>query len=138
MKPVSRTLLLAFAALGIGASTAASYVHYKLLTDPSSASFCDVSAHVNCTHAYSSQYGSFMGVPVAPLGLLYFVFVLGICVVNGIFTPFNPNVSCQHHTGAKGHMMPVQTVSNEAEFDPVELASNVPVMRGPASHRHGH
>ncbi len=57
---------------------------------------------------------------------------------NGIFTPFNPNVSCQHHTGAKGHMMPVQTVSNEAEFDPVELASNVPVMRGPASHRHGH
>jgi uncharacterized membrane protein/protein-disulfide isomerase len=75
MKPVSRTLLLAFSALGIGASTAASYVHYKLLTDPAYASFCDVSAHVNCTQAYSSQYGSFMGVPVAPLGLLYFAFV---------------------------------------------------------------
>jgi len=22
---------------------------------------------------------------------------------NGVFTPFNPNVSCKHHTGAKGH-----------------------------------
>lgn len=22
---------------------------------------------------------------------------------NGVFTPFNPSVTCAHHTGAKGH-----------------------------------
>jgi hypothetical protein len=57
---------------------------------------------------------------------------------NGVFTPFNPDVSCQYHTGAKTHVMPAQTASTEAEFDPFELASAVPVMRGAASHGHGH
>jgi uncharacterized membrane protein len=75
MKPVSRKLLLAFSALGMGASAASTYVHYQLLTDPTYASFCDVNAHVSCTQAYTSQYGSFLGIPVAPVGLLYFVFV---------------------------------------------------------------
>lgn len=83
MKPLSRTLLLAFAVLGLGASAAATYVHYQLLTNPSYASFCDVSATVNCTQAYSSQYGSFMGVSVAPLGLLYFAFVLALAGFGG-------------------------------------------------------
>lgn len=57
---------------------------------------------------------------------------------NGVFTPFNPAVSCQYHTGAKKHVMPTQTASSETAFDPFELASAVPVMRGPASHGHGH
>lgn len=83
MKPLSRPLLLAFSALGLGASAAASYVHYRLLTDPSYTSVCDVSATVNCTEAYSSQYGSFMGVPVAPLGVLYFAFVLLVSWLGG-------------------------------------------------------
>ena len=78
MKPISRKLLLAFSALGIGASAASTYVHYKLLTDVGYSSFCDVNANISCTQAYLSQYGSFLGVPVAPLGLLYFVFVLAM------------------------------------------------------------
>ena len=68
-------LLLAFSALGIGASAFSTYVHYQLLTNPAYVSFCDVNAHVSCTQAYTSQYGSFLGIPVAPIGLLYFVFV---------------------------------------------------------------
>jgi uncharacterized membrane protein len=83
MKPTSRKLLLAFSALGIGASAASTYVHYKLLTDVGYSSFCDVNANVSCTQAYLSQYGSFLGVPVAPLGLLYFVFVLVMAGIAG-------------------------------------------------------
>ena len=64
--------MLAFALLGLGASTISSYVHYKLLTDPSYVSFCDVNAQVSCTQAYVSQYGSFMGVPVALGGVIFF------------------------------------------------------------------
>ena len=75
MKSASRKLLLASSALGIGASAASTYVHYRLLTDPAYASVCDVSTRINCTEAYTSQYGSLLGIPVAPLGLLYFVFV---------------------------------------------------------------
>src|SRR4026207_2381682 len=76
MTKLSRTLLMAFAALGLGASSTSSYVHYQLLTAASYSSFCDVSATVNCTQAYLSQYGSFWGVPVALFGVLFFALVL--------------------------------------------------------------
>jgi protein-disulfide isomerase/uncharacterized membrane protein len=72
MSSKSRTLLLAFALLGLGASTISSYVHYQLLTDASYSSFCDVNARVSCTQAYLSPYGSFMGVPVALGGVIFF------------------------------------------------------------------
>lgn len=74
---------MAFSALGVAASASSTFVHYRLLTDPAYASFCDISASVNCTQAYLSQYGSFLGVPVAPVGLLYFAFVLLMAGVGG-------------------------------------------------------
>jgi uncharacterized membrane protein/protein-disulfide isomerase len=79
----SRTLLLAFALLGLVAASVSSYVHYNLLTKSSYSSFCDVSATVSCTEAYSSQYGSFMGVPVAIGGVVFFAMVLSLAGVAG-------------------------------------------------------
>ena len=76
MTRLSRTLLMAFAALGLGAASASSYVHYRLLTDPAYSSFCDINATMNCTQAYLSQYGSFWGVPVALFGVFFFTLVL--------------------------------------------------------------
>ncbi len=69
-------LLLAFGVLGLGASSMSSYVHYRLLTDPSYTSFCDVSSTLNCTQAYLSRFGTVWGVPVALAGVLYFVLIL--------------------------------------------------------------
>jgi uncharacterized membrane protein/protein-disulfide isomerase len=66
----------AFALLGLGFSAAASWVHYRILNDPTYASFCDVNATLNCTEAYTSRFGAFAGVPVALLGLLFFAAVL--------------------------------------------------------------
>ena len=83
MGKTSRTLLLAFAALGLGAASTSSYVHYKLLTEQNYSSFCDVSATVNCTQAYLSPYGSFWGVPVALFGVLFFALVLLLVAVGG-------------------------------------------------------
>jgi protein-disulfide isomerase/uncharacterized membrane protein len=83
MSKTSRTLLLAFAALGLGASSTSSYVHYKLLTEQNYASFCDVNATVNCTQAYLSAYGSFWGVPVALFGVLFFALVLLLVAIGG-------------------------------------------------------
>ena len=75
-------LLLAFGILGLAASTMSSYVHYRLLTDPSYTSFCDVSSTMNCTQAYLSRYGTFWGVPVALAGVLYFVLILLLTLVD--------------------------------------------------------
>jgi uncharacterized membrane protein/protein-disulfide isomerase len=74
-------LLLAFGVLGLAASNMSSYVHYRLLTDPSYTSFCDVSSTLNCTQAYLSRYGTFWGVPVALAGVLYFVLILLLAAV---------------------------------------------------------
>lgn len=83
MSSLSRRLLLAFAALGLAASAASAYVHYRLLTDPGYSSFCDVSSTVSCTQAYLSAYGSFWGVPVAVGGVLFFVLVLLLAGAGG-------------------------------------------------------
>lgn len=73
----SATPLMWLAALvGLGASAEAARVHYKLLTDPSYAPSCDVSAAVNCTNAYASAYGTLFGVPTAVYGVWFFAAVL--------------------------------------------------------------
>jgi uncharacterized membrane protein len=51
MTSLSRKLLLAFAALGLGASSMSTYVHYRLLTDPSYTSVCDVNPALSCSQA---------------------------------------------------------------------------------------
>ncbi len=71
----------AFALLGLVASSASAWVHYRILNDPTYASFCDVNATFSCTEAYSSRFGSFGGVPVALFGVLFFAFVLGLTVL---------------------------------------------------------
>jgi uncharacterized membrane protein/protein-disulfide isomerase len=81
MSKTSRTLLLAFSALGLGAASTSSYVHYKLLTEQNYSSFCDMNAAVSCTQAYLSPYGSFLGVPVALFGVLFFALVLLLVAV---------------------------------------------------------
>jgi uncharacterized membrane protein/protein-disulfide isomerase len=77
----TRNLLLGFAALGLIVSGASTYVHHRLLTDPSYLSACDISSTVSCSQAYLSRYGSFWGVPVAIGGVLYFVLVFLITAV---------------------------------------------------------
>ena len=80
MTAKTRYLLLAFALLGLGASAASTYVHHQLVTDPTYASFCDVSTTVSCTQAYLSRYGSLFGIPVALLGVLFFAAVVTLVV----------------------------------------------------------
>ena len=65
MSVTARRLLIAFALLGLLASSAATYVHYNLLKNPDYSSFCDINATVTCKAAYLSRYGSVAGVPVA-------------------------------------------------------------------------
>jgi uncharacterized membrane protein/protein-disulfide isomerase len=76
----TRRWLLGLTLLGLVASAAATWVHYRLLLHPGYVSVCDVSATVSCTEAYLSPYGSLVGVPVALLGLLWFVLVLALLV----------------------------------------------------------
>jgi uncharacterized membrane protein/protein-disulfide isomerase len=76
MTSLSRKMLLVFAALGLGASSMSSYIHYKLLTDSSYTSVCDVNPALSCSEAYLSPYGSLWGVPVALAGVIFFMVVL--------------------------------------------------------------
>ena len=64
---------LACALVGLAASVAAAYTHYHMLADPTYRSFCDVSATVSCTQVYQSRFGTFLGIPVAIFGALFFV-----------------------------------------------------------------
>jgi uncharacterized membrane protein/protein-disulfide isomerase len=83
MSSLRQKLLLAFSIIGLGASSMSAYVHYRLLTDPSYTSFCDVNTSVNCTQAYLSRFGSLWSVPVALWGVLFFVVVLLLAIAGG-------------------------------------------------------
>jgi uncharacterized membrane protein/protein-disulfide isomerase len=71
-----RTPLICLTLIGLGAMVGAAYVSYQLATNPAYVSPCDVNATVNCTDAYLSPYGSILGIPVALLGLGWFVAAL--------------------------------------------------------------
>ena len=81
---VNRTTALgAFALLGLAASSASTWVHYRILQDPTYASFCDVAnTSFSCTDAYTSRFGAVAGVPIALFGVLFFVFVLGLIALS--------------------------------------------------------
>lgn len=81
MKAHARTLIIVLAALGLGASIAALYVHYQMLADPTYTSFCDVSATVSCEAVLTSQYGSVLGVPVAAGGAIWSALILLLAVL---------------------------------------------------------
>jgi uncharacterized membrane protein/predicted DsbA family dithiol-disulfide isomerase len=76
MSKTAARLALLCAVVGLVASGAAAYVHYHILRDPAYTSFCDVSASVNCTEAYTSRFGTFRGIPVAVFGGIWFAFAL--------------------------------------------------------------
>ena len=68
-------MLLAFCLVGLAASAASAFVHYQLLQNASYSSVCDINETWNCQQVYESVYGSFWGVPVAVLGVLWFALV---------------------------------------------------------------
>jgi uncharacterized membrane protein/protein-disulfide isomerase len=75
MSARNRWIVRLFALAGLGFSGAATWVHYRLLTDPTYISVCDINSMFNCSHLYLSPYGSVRGVPVAVGGVVYFVLV---------------------------------------------------------------
>jgi uncharacterized membrane protein len=71
-----RYALIGLALLGLGVSVAALYVHYKLMTDPSYSSFCDISATVSCQQVLESSYATVKGIPIASGGAIWSAAVL--------------------------------------------------------------
>jgi uncharacterized membrane protein/protein-disulfide isomerase len=87
----ARWLILGFALAGLAFATASAYVHYRLLTDPTFTSPCDVNSTFNCTQAYLSQYGSVGGVPVALFGVSWFALVALIALMSAPSQAGGPN-----------------------------------------------
>jgi protein-disulfide isomerase len=75
MTAKSRIVILVLAVVGLAFASASTWVHYKLLTDASYISPCDVNATFNCSQVYLSPYGSIWGVPVAIGGMFWFALV---------------------------------------------------------------
>ncbi len=71
---------LVCALAGLAASGSAAYVHYRMLSDPTYTSFCDVNATVSCTQVYASRFGAWQGIPVAIFGAIWFGFATLVSV----------------------------------------------------------
>jgi uncharacterized membrane protein/protein-disulfide isomerase len=73
--------LLLFSVLALGASTSAAVVHYRLLSDRTYHSVCDINETWSCSQIYESSYGAFHGVPVAVGGVIWSVGVVLLVAV---------------------------------------------------------
>jgi uncharacterized membrane protein/protein-disulfide isomerase len=72
MSTSAARVALVCALVGLAASSAAAYVHYHLLVDPSYTSFCDINSTVSCTQVYMSRYSTFRGIPVSVIAGIWF------------------------------------------------------------------
>jgi uncharacterized membrane protein/protein-disulfide isomerase len=72
MSPRIRWAVVALALVGLGFALWSTWVHYRLLTDPTYVSPCDVGTSFSCTQAYTSQFGSVGRVPTALFGVIWF------------------------------------------------------------------
>jgi uncharacterized membrane protein/protein-disulfide isomerase len=83
MSKTAARVALVCALIGLGVSAAAAYTHYHMLYDPTYRSFCDVNATVSCTQVYQSRFSTFLGIPVALFGAVWFV-AAGLLSVAGL------------------------------------------------------
>lgn len=72
MSSRSRLVVVVLAIAGFALAGYSGWVHYKLLTDPTYQSPCNINATFNCSQVYLSRYGAVAGVPVALAGLFWF------------------------------------------------------------------
>ena len=105
-----RIPLIIMALLGLAASVAALYVHYRLLTDPTYSSFCDVNETVSCQQVFKSEYGTVFGIPVAAGGAIWSALVLMLSAW-GMRTPRSDEAS-----RAAGYVFLLSTVGLAAVF----------------------
>src|SRR6516165_3718188 len=75
-----RTALILFSLLTLVGAIAALYVEYRMLTDPTYSSFCNVNATVNCEQVLESAYSRVYGIPVAAGGAIWAGLVLILSV----------------------------------------------------------
>jgi uncharacterized membrane protein len=74
-RPV-RVASLAVAALGVAVSTYLTIAHYST----SKVLVCSSSGTINCERVTTSPQSTFLGIPVALLGLLWFMAMTALCV----------------------------------------------------------
>ena len=75
-----RYALIGLALLGVATSVTALVVHYRLMTDPTYASFCDINESVSCQQVLQSSYATVAGVPIAAGGAIWSLAVLLLAV----------------------------------------------------------
>ena len=121
MKKYARPLIVLLAAVALAASVASLYVHYRLLTDPSYTSFCDVSETVSCQAVITSQFGYVFGIPVAAGGAIWSGLVLILAAVgmrpSTLGTPAPVPASAAREPGRKSSAAAAATATKVDEAD---------------------
>ena len=97
MTPAKRWLTFGLALLGLGFASTSAYVHYRLLTDPTYVSPCDINATFNCSQVYMSRFGSVKGVSVALGGVAWFALV---ALISGLSRPAQATAEVNEATSA--------------------------------------
>ena len=128
MTKYARPLIVLLAAVALVASVASLYVHYRLLTDPSYTSFCDVSETVSCEAVITSRFGYLFGIPVAAGGAIWSALVLILAAVG--MRPSTPGVPAPVPVGAAREPGRKSSVAASAATTKVDAADRTGRVAG--------
>jgi uncharacterized membrane protein len=92
-----RTAIVAACLIGAGIAAYLTYVHYS-----HTAPVCTTGG---CEKVQKSKYAELAGVPVALLGLLAYVFLLGAGVVRGVYAAFAGVIVALIGVGFSGYLL---------------------------------
>lgn len=82
-------LIMPLAGIGLLLSLYTLKVEHKIATKPRAAAVCDISDHVSCTRAFTSEYGKTFGVSNGAWGLIYYLVVLSVATAGfGMILPW--------------------------------------------------
>jgi uncharacterized membrane protein/protein-disulfide isomerase len=126
MKKYARPVIVLLAAVALAASVASLYVHYRLLTDPTYTSFCDVSETVSCEAVITSRFGYMFGIPVAAGGAIWSALVLILAAVG--MRPSTLRAAAPATAGAArepGRKSAAAASSTAAKVEPDDRAARV-------------
>ncbi len=78
------TVLIILALIGVVIGADLSLIHVRQITHPGSRSFCSWSESFNCDTVARSSWAEILGVPIAFLGVLFYLFVILLSVLGSV------------------------------------------------------
>lgn len=90
MKSMKNILIFILSILGLAVSIKLSQIYFDAnFLGGSTGHFCSINTVVDCNGVAQSKYSSFLGIPLAVYGVMFYLMIIGLLFIDKLITKFN-------------------------------------------------